>query len=252
MRENLEPSLQLVFGSEGGFWDDPAGGPTKFGITQRTLAAHRGHAVTRADVREMELDEAAVIYRTGYWTQSGGDLLPAGVDYAAFDFGVNSGPAQAVKVLQRVLKVKADGNVGPQTVAAAQSYPGGAAQLVVDYGAARMAFLKGLKNWKENARGWTSRVDKVILEGRRMARGDVPSLPAGTVPQTPPVASPKAMPTPVNPWTQPDVVLAAGSALGGLSFLFQGEGPVQIAVAVAIAVAAVVVGIRFVMKARAE
>ncbi|MDH2091835.1 hypothetical protein N5K21_24185 [Rhizobium pusense] len=62
------------------------GGPTKFGITHKTLAAHRGVAsVTAEQVKAMTREETEEIYRRSYWTQSGGDLLPKGLDYAAFD-----------------------------------------------------------------------------------------------------------------------------------------------------------------------
>ena len=37
-----------------------------------------------------------------YWVQSGGDLLHVDIDFMVFDYGVNSGSAQAVKSLQRL------------------------------------------------------------------------------------------------------------------------------------------------------
>nr|WP_318283108.1 MULTISPECIES: glycosyl hydrolase 108 family protein [unclassified Ochrobactrum] len=41
-RQNLEPSLKLLFGDEGGYSNraTDSGGPTKYGITHKTLAAH--------------------------------------------------------------------------------------------------------------------------------------------------------------------------------------------------------------------
>ena len=44
--------------------------------------------------------------------------LPAGLDLEVFDFGVNSGPAESVKTLQRLVGVTQDGSVGPITLAA--------------------------------------------------------------------------------------------------------------------------------------
>ncbi|WP_338001462.1 peptidoglycan-binding protein [Aminobacter anthyllidis] len=64
------------------------------------------------------------VCRKSYWTQSGGDLLPAGLDYSSLDYGVNSGPATAVKRLQKVLGIDQDGVVGGQTLAAIDVYPG--------------------------------------------------------------------------------------------------------------------------------
>lgn len=173
MRETLPKALGLMFGHEGGYVNAKTdrGGPTKFGITHKTLAAHRGvKSVTAAQVKAMTLAEAVAIYRKSYWTQSGGDVLPVGLDYAAFDFGVNSGPSRAVKTLQGVVGAAQDGKVGPATLAAVRAYPGGIVKLIRDYCAARMAFLRSLTNAKTgfpaNGRGWTIRVTGVDPKGQ--------------------------------------------------------------------------------------
>ena len=164
-RETLPVALDLMFGHEGGYVNTKTdrGGPTKYGITHKTLAAHRGVAsVTAEQVKAMTREEATEIYRRSYWVQSGGDLLPKGLDYAAFDFGVNSGPSTAVLRLQKVLGVRQDRVVGEQTVAAAKAYPGGITKLIRDYCDERMAYLRSLTNTKTgfpvNGRGWTIRV----------------------------------------------------------------------------------------------
>lgn len=172
-RETLPEALRLMFGHEGGYSNsksDP-GGPTKYGITHRTLAAHRGvPSVTAAQVKALTLKEAEEIYRRSYWTQSGGDLLPAGLDYAAFDYGVNSGPARAVKSLQKVVGVTQDGIVGGQTVAAVLAYKGGVQALIRAYCDERMRFLRGLKTWGSFGRGWTIRVTGKDPKGQYKAQ----------------------------------------------------------------------------------
>lgn len=171
MKETLPKALALMFGHEGGYVNvkTDAGGPTKYGITHKTLAAHRGvKSVTAAEVKALTLAEAEKIYRQSYWTQSGGDVLPVGLDYAAFDFGVNSGPYRAKVILQKVLGVKQDGKIGLQTVTAVSDYPGGMVKLIRDYCAARMTYLQSLKSTKTgfpvNGRGWTIRVTGVDPE----------------------------------------------------------------------------------------
>lgn len=47
--------------------------------------------MTAAQVKALTLQEATEIYERSYWSRSGGELLPAGLDHAAFDFGVNAG-----------------------------------------------------------------------------------------------------------------------------------------------------------------
>lgn len=178
-RKNLDKSLELILGHEGlyskaktdsgNFLNGVLVG-TKYGITGKTLAAHRGvTTVTANDVRNMTLQEATAIYAKSYWSQSGGDLLPSGLDYAACDFGINSGPARAVKTLQKVLGIAADGIVGDQTVTAVKSYAGGLEKLIRDYIDARMTFLKslgGAQGFSANGRGWTIRVTGIDPEGK--------------------------------------------------------------------------------------
>ena len=48
-RETLSKALELMFGHEGGYSNvaTDSGGPTKYGITHKTLAAHRGQLIER-------------------------------------------------------------------------------------------------------------------------------------------------------------------------------------------------------------
>jgi len=268
-RATLPTALTLMFGSEGGYSNrkTDSGGPTKYGVTHKTLAAHRGVAsVTAQQVKEMTLNEAEDIYMTGYWTQSGGDLLPAGLDYAAFDFGVNSGPARAVKVLQRLVGVSADGNIGPQTVAAVSKYEGGVRKLIVDYCDARMAFLRSLTNPKTgfpvNGRGWTIRVTGKDPKGQYPTRpgviGEALRLVNGAKGVSVPLISQmeglegdaKAVPSEPNPWTTPETVIQIATGAGGLSFVATGNGPVQWAVGAALVVGALVAAYLFIARVR--
>lgn len=169
MKDNLEKSLSLVFGHEGGYSNRASdkGGPTKYGITIGTLGLAWGRKVTINEVKRLTLKQAATIYRSMYWNQIGGDLLPSGLDYMTFDFGINSGQTRAVKYLQKVLtangsyRMAIDGHMGPGTLAAIRSYPGGVITLLHDFTEARMSFLrqiKGPQGFSPNGRGWTIRV----------------------------------------------------------------------------------------------
>src|SRR4051794_32468104 len=105
MKENLERCFQLVLGSEGGFVNNPAdpGGATRWGITQRTLSAWRGHPVSIDDVRDLPQSEAVQIYGEQYAKPIQFDDLPSGLDLAIFDTSVNSGPDRAARLLQQTL-----------------------------------------------------------------------------------------------------------------------------------------------------
>lgn len=122
--------VDVVEGPE--FTNNPhdRGGPTKYGITQRTLAQHRGHPVTAADVQALGRAEALAIYRAEYVTLPGFDKLaevspPVAIE--CIDTGVNMGQQVAAVLLQRGLNalnkratlwpdLRADGACGPKTI----------------------------------------------------------------------------------------------------------------------------------------
>ncbi len=163
MWENFEPSLKAVLAHEGGYVDHPSdpGGATNMGITRRTLAAWRGVSpytrLPKSEVRNLSVGEAAEIYKANYWNRLAGDELPGGVDYATFDFGVNSGPARAAKFLQNVVGTDQDGIVGPVTVQTAWTLsPADVVNRLCDD---RMAWLRRLRHWPTFGRGWTNRVE---------------------------------------------------------------------------------------------
>lgn len=169
-RASFDRSLAEVLLHEGGFVNHPAdpGGATKYGITRTTLSRFRGRPVSVEDVRGLTREEAGTIYRRRYWDAVRGDELPAGLDLALFDFAVNSGPDRAVRTLQGILGVPADGIVCPRTLEAARNAE--AADVVRRLTRARLAFLSGLASWPIFGRGWRSRVLAVEQEALRLAR----------------------------------------------------------------------------------
>ena len=93
MKASYEAALARLLAHEGGYSNHPSdpGGPTNFGITIVDYRKYVKPGATAADVKAMTLDEAKKIYRAKYWDAQRCDELPAGVDYAVFDYGVNSG-----------------------------------------------------------------------------------------------------------------------------------------------------------------
>lgn len=99
------------------FTDDPAdpGGPTRWGITQKTLAAWRGHRVTADDVRALKRHEAIEIYRVEYVERPGFDKVREELRPFLVDTGVNMGQATAARMFQEAVGATVDGNIGPKT-----------------------------------------------------------------------------------------------------------------------------------------
>ena len=157
----FERGLSLVLTHEGGWSDDPAdpGGATNFGVTIGTLSLELGRPATRAEVRALTPATVAPIYRRRFWNAIQGDALPAGLDYALFDFAVNSGPRRAVIGLQRALGIADDGRLGPVTLAALQGRD--VPTLIGALCDGRLSFLKALSTWPRFGRGWGRRVEEV-------------------------------------------------------------------------------------------
>lgn len=171
MAEFTNTIQRYILASEGGYVDHPKdpGGATNMGITHKTLAAWRGKPVSKQDVKNLSKEEALRIYEAQYWKAVGGDKLPAGLDYAVADYGINSGPARAVKDLQRVLGVASDGVIGVQTLAALKGRS--TVNLIEDLCERRLKFVQGLSTYATFGKGWKARIDGVRTKSTAMAMG---------------------------------------------------------------------------------
>lgn len=182
MRVNFRPSFTATLKHEGGFADHPAdpGGATMRGITQRVYDGYRRRrGLAPTSVRHITPAELEDIYRLQYWDACRCDELPLGIDYCVFDAAVNSGPAQAIKWLQRTLGVSADGVMGEHTLTAVRGLPVGA---VIDGTCdRRLAMLRSLKTFRTFGAGWTRRVSEVRALAKRMAAGMESLKPAPPV-----------------------------------------------------------------------
>jgi lysozyme family protein len=170
MRANFDKALSAVLVHEGGYVNHPKdpGGATNKGVTQAVYDDWRvAHKLPAQTVKDITTAEVMAIYKHRYWDAINGDELPDGVDYAVFDFAVNSGVYRAARYLQEAVGVAADGQIGPVTLAAIRAKP--AQDLVTAICDARMAFLKRLTTFDTFGRGWTRRVEDVRCKGRSMA-----------------------------------------------------------------------------------
>jgi lysozyme family protein len=121
MTNNFDSAFEHVVGVEGNYSNDPFdhGGPTMYGITQATLAAFRGKPVSEADVKNLSLNEAKMIYRSKYWNPLNLDQVKSPIlATIIFDQGVNRGITSAAQGIQRCVGTKVDGMIGPKTIEA--------------------------------------------------------------------------------------------------------------------------------------
>ena len=172
MTERFEECLARVLKHEGGMSNDPldSGGMTNLGVTQRVWEEFVGHPVSEADMRALTPEKVGKLYRQKYWNAAYCEVLPKGLDYVVFDFAVNAGTGRAVKTLQQMLGLVADGVIGPRTMAKINE--SNAKTLVHDYSNARTDFYQGIVARKpDQARfinGWLRRVE----EARQLALQD--------------------------------------------------------------------------------
>lgn len=160
-----------IVAREGGFvndLDDP-GGATKHGVTLNTLRRlgldiTRDSRIDSADVRALTQAQAVDIYVEYYFNRTGIAALPEPLQASVFDMSVNAG-GNAVKVLQRLLTSMGfpcdpDGQIGPQTIRAAQmAHEAAPSHLVDAYGIARRNYYYALADARPASRKYARRRD---------------------------------------------------------------------------------------------
>lgn len=170
--DRFKKCFERLMRHEGGYVDlkSDAGGKTNMGVTFKTLARWRGvpaSKITRADMLSLTKAEAMDIADAFYWDACRCDDLPAGLDYAVFDFAFNSGPVRASKYIQKLVGAKVDGIIGKGTLRSIYRQRD-IQNLISRYLDDRLAFMKrsknpktGKLNWPHFGRGWSKRVREV-------------------------------------------------------------------------------------------
>lgn len=121
-------------GLEGGYSNNPkdAGGPTKYGIIEKTARAYG----FQGDMRNLDLATAKAIYKVGFWDPLRLDeigQISAAVALELFDTNVNIKAGETAGFLQRALNcfnqegklyndIDQDGKIGKATVETFRSY----------------------------------------------------------------------------------------------------------------------------------
>ena len=164
MNANFDISFDRVMQSEGGYVNDPAdhGGETNFGVTIGAWGEYLGRAIQPGEMKALTRDAVKPFYKQMYWDKVKGDDLPAGVDYAVFDFAVNAGVARAARFLQRAVGVVDDGVIGAVTLrTVANADP---QKLLDNFSDQKQGFYNRLAtnpSQQKFLKGWLASVDRV-------------------------------------------------------------------------------------------
>jgi len=128
MSQEIEEMIDRLIEREGGYVNHrhDRGGPTNFGITQKTLSQYLRRQVSERDVRNMTVSLAKEIYEQRFYYGPGFHKLTEALQEFCFDTAVNHGPGRAVKFLQTIcneaevteVEIDVDGALGPISYAA--------------------------------------------------------------------------------------------------------------------------------------
>ena len=162
MQKNYQKCLETILHHEGGYVNHPKdpGGETNLGVTKRVYEEHGG----TKDMKELTVEDVAPIYKKGYWDKMKCDDLPSGLDLCVFDFGVNAGPGRAAKYLQTLVITKADGGIGPMTLAKVDEYVNKftVKHIIEHYQNNRQKYYEELPTFETFGKGWTRRVKETL------------------------------------------------------------------------------------------
>ena len=92
MIENFEKCLEMLLVHEGGFVNHPEdpGGMTNLGVTKQVYEDYVDRQVDEEEMRALTKKDVAPIYKKKYWDRCKCDHLKSGIDWAVFDWAVNS------------------------------------------------------------------------------------------------------------------------------------------------------------------
>ena len=150
---DVEKWLNRIFKHEGEYWDDPVGGPTKYGISQRSYP--------HLDIKNLSIQEAADIYKKDFLEKIKYERYEDGVAFQLLDFAIHSGVSKSIKTLQKAIGVTEDGIAGEETFRRIEELI--EPHLIILLLAYRLRYLTNLTNWNENSRGWARRIADNLL-----------------------------------------------------------------------------------------
>ena len=164
--------LAIVLKHEGGYVNHPKdpGGRTNLGVTQRVWEAWTGKPATEQEMRSLTPAMVGPLYRRKYWDKVRAPDLAPGLDLHVFDFGVNAGPARAIRYLQMMVGANPDGAFGPATMRALSNYLDqyGTAAAIRRYGELREQYYRQLRTFPTFGRGWLRRNREVTAAALEM------------------------------------------------------------------------------------
>lgn len=168
MSGNFGRAFAATVGHEGVLSMDPqdrgnwTGGRVGVGVLKGTKFGISAASYPELDIAALTLDQARAIYERDFWQALRCGEMPWPVALVVFDLAVNSGGPFAARLLQRALRVAADGSIGPVTIAALGRVD--AMEVAAEVLAQRHYQMTGMEGWPRNGLGWTRRVIRLAFQ----------------------------------------------------------------------------------------
>jgi len=165
MKENFDKCLEMLLHHEGGYvWheEDP-GGETNLGVTKKVYQDWGG----TKEMIDLTVEDVAPIYKKNYWDRCKCNELGSGLDWAVFDWAVNSGTRRVSKALQKACGAERDGVIGNKTLSLANGQD--VKYMIEEISVMRQSFYESLRTFKTFGRGWTRRNKETTEQALSMA-----------------------------------------------------------------------------------
>ena len=168
MKDNFDECLKMLLHHEGGYVNHPSdpGGETNLGVTKKVYQEWGG----TKDMKDLTVEDVAPIYKKNYWDRCKCDDLESGVDWAVFDWAVNSGTGRAAKAIQKICGAAQDGAIGPKTLALIGTQ--NTQYVIEEFGKIRQDFYESLKTFDTFGKGWTRRNKETTEKALEMIEDD--------------------------------------------------------------------------------
>lgn len=147
---NFEPAIERSLQHEGEYSNDPQdpGGETQWGISKRSYRD--------VDIKALTREGAKAIYERDFWRPVVSTVTDDALQYQLLDAAINHGMGNAVRFLQRAVRVADDGHWGPVSLAAMRAMD--IHDVHLRFSSERGEFWAKLSTWPRFGRGWMLRM----------------------------------------------------------------------------------------------
>lgn len=158
----FDKAFERSLDSEGLFQDDPedrgnwTSGKCGVGELKGTKFGIAAMTYPHLDIKNLTVEQAKAIYYEDWWLALGMERFRSAMQYQMFDAAINHGMYNATRILQWSVGSKADGIIGPKTLAAVRNTE--LNDLLMKFLAERLVFMTDVKTWGRYGKGWARRI----------------------------------------------------------------------------------------------